>query len=167
VADLTAGTSRQRRWATRTVAFVVISAVASNVAAEVSTLAPTRATEISVTQWLADAADDADSAVITYGHPHVIQAAGLSPAYRYPWSLPMRTLDPQLAALTRVLAGPDRPTWVLEWDPFTSWGLDQDGRLAATVDRGYERVASVCGVDVFLRGGVQRDLPPVPTACGD
>ena len=167
VADLVATSSTTRRWATGTVVVVVVSALGATVAAEASSLAPTRATETSVTRWLAAAAQDGDSAAITYGHPHVLEAAGLEPTYPYLWSLPARTLDPRLTTLTKQLSGPDRPTWVVEWDSFGSWGLDARGRLAATVERGYVRVASVCGVEIFLRAGVQRDLPAAPTACGD
>ena len=166
VADLVATSSTARRWATGTVVVAVVSALVSTVAAEASSLAPTRATETSVTHWLAAAATAGDTAVITYGHPHVIEAAGLAPAYPYLWSLPARTLDPGLTTLTDRVSGPDRPTWVVEWDSFDSWGLDSRGRLAAAVERGYVRVASVCGVDMFLRAGVRRDLPEVPTACG-
>jgi len=166
VADLSASAAPARRWLTGTVAFVVVSAIVSIVMAEVSDLAPTRATDRSLVRWLGDAADDDDSAVIAYGHAHVIQAAGLEPAYPYLWSLQVRTLDPELSALTRHLEGPD-PTWVLEWDSFNSWELDAEGRLSATVDEHYRHVTSVCGVDVFLRKGVQRDLPPVPTSCGE
>ena len=92
-------------------------------------------------------------------------ASGLTTPYPYLWSLPVRTLDPQLARLTRTLAGPRAPTWVVEWYPLNTWELDPHGRLARTLSTRYRQVATVCGHRVFLRADLTRDLAKLPVDC--
>ena len=49
------------------------------------------------------------------------------------WSLPMRTLDPDLRRLTALVDGPDRPTWLVEWVDFEAWTPEAGARLEAAV----------------------------------
>ena len=148
---------------------VVTLAVASTVVAVAVGLTPLvspRHNERGLAAWLARARGPQDSAVVTYGHADLIEAAGLRPPhYPYLWSLPIRARDPGLTALGGVLAGPDAPTWLVEWDPVDTWGLDSRGTLAHVIARDYRSVGRVCGAPVYLRRDVARPLPATPTSC--
>ena len=55
---------------------------------------------------LADAADPDDTVVVHGGRAEIV-LSGMSSPYEHLWTLPMRTLDPDLEAPADVLAGPD------------------------------------------------------------
>ena len=59
-----------------------------------------------VGRWVKQSSTAADSIVVTYTHPNVVDASGLRPGYPYVWSLPIRVLDPHLALLTSSLDSP-------------------------------------------------------------
>ena len=123
--------------------------------------------QISVTAWLSAASLPDDTGVVTYGSAQILEASGLRPGYPYLWSLPVRTLDPELTLFTRRLEQENRPVWLIEWMPLDTWSLDQSGRARAAVEAHYRRVATVCGVPIYLRNGEERILPATPTDCGE
>lgn len=114
--------------------------------------------------WVRQAARPRDTLTVLYGSAQVQEAAGLASPYPHLWSLPMRTLDPQLARLRGLLAGPRGPDWVVVWLNPDSWDLDRGGTVRLELATHYRKVASVCGHPVWLRDGAARHLPPVP-AC--
>ena len=145
-------------------AYVVAAAVVAGGVTLVTTL-PSQLTEAALVDMLSASSGPGDTVFIAYGHANVVEESGLSPAYPQLWSLPMRTLDPQLRELTRTLSGSSAPTWVVQWDDFDSWGIDAHGRLAATVQQHYRLAETVCGVDVYLRRDVQRTVTASTSPC--
>jgi hypothetical protein len=115
-----------------------------------------------VGSWLRQSAQPSDTAVIAYGQPNVLANARMTSPYPYLWSLPVRTLDPDLALMTEVLAGPDRPTWFVDWSGVRSWGIDPTA-LVPVLERDYRQVAEICGRKIWLERGVPRALAPVRT----
>jgi hypothetical protein len=107
--------------------------------------------------WLKDSGEPSDTAVVTYGQPNVLHEAGMASPYPYLWSLPVRTLDPDLAKLTAVLASDDRPTWIVDWSGLRSWGIDPTA-MRLVLERDYRKVADVCGRPIWLDRSEQRDL---------
>ena len=159
--------ARGTRWTRRLVVLaIVITAVVAPVAAVNATQGSSQA--YATGRWIAAAAAPTDTIVVPFTHANVINAAGLHPGYPYAWSLPVRTLDPQLALLTRTLDGPAAPTWVVRWDDPHTWGLDPGDRVAAALHAHYRAVGDVCGHVVWLHDGIHRPLPPSPDAstCG-
>jgi hypothetical protein len=167
------------RWTRRLVVLAVaVTAVASPVAAVNAAQGSSQA--YTTGRWVARAAAPGDTIVVPFTHPNVINASGLTPGYPYAWSLPVRTLDPQLTLLTHDLnarphSGPgagrgDRsaPTWVVRWDLPHPWGLDPHHRVDAALHAHYRAVAVVCGHTVWLHDGIHRHLSatPPPSACG-
>lgn len=118
-----------------------------------------------VTSWLQDAHLPGDTGLVTYGQAQVLEASGLRPGYAFLWSLPARTLDPDLHRLARDLHAPSGPDWVVVWLPVDTWGLDPHGLVAGELTRHYRQVATVCGVPIWLKSGEYRTLPPVPAGC--
>ena len=113
--------------------------------------------------WMKDSGRPSDTAVIAYGQPNVLAAADMTSPYPYLWSLPVRTLDPDLTTLSRVLASTDRPEWFVDWSGVRSWGIDP-ARVQIELGRHYTKVTEVCGRTVWLARGEQRTLA-TPKEC--
>jgi hypothetical protein len=111
----------------------------------------------SVGEAVADVAGPHDTIVTTWGHADVTRASGLSSPYPYLWSLPARTLDPELTELTTLLAGPRAPTWFVTWRGVSTWRFHGAGAVAAGVlATHYNPVAQVDGHTIYLHRGVDR-----------
>ncbi len=105
-------------------------------------------------------ADPTDTLVIYGGRADLQLESGLSSPYAYLWSLPMRTLDPDLAELDALITGPQPPTWIVEWVEFRRWDETHGGRLAGLVDDHYVRQGTGCGDrPIWLLRGVDRAVP--------
>jgi hypothetical protein len=145
---------------------VVVTVVASPVSAVQAAVTPSAS--YTTGRWIADSAHPGDTITVTYTRANIIYASGLRPAYPFMWSLPTRTLDPQLSVLTRVLEGPRAPTWVVQWDDLSDWGLDSGHQVEAALAGAYRPAGRVCGRAVWLHDGVHRQLAPAPSrrACG-
>jgi hypothetical protein len=109
--------------------------------------------------WLRQSAATTDTAVVAYGQPNVLGDAEMSSPYPYLWSLPVRTRDRDLSELARVLDGPHRPTWVVDWSGVRTWGVEP-ARVTAALAQHYRHVAEVCGRSVWLDERVDRTLAP-------
>ncbi|MCW2924434.1 MAG: hypothetical protein JWM98_1838, partial [Thermoleophilia bacterium] len=153
------GTGATRRWANVLAATTLLTWCGTLYWTEIE--GPQR-TPTAVGDWLRQAARPGDTALVTWGHANVLHESGLATPYRLAWSLPVRVQDPHLDELDRIMRGPDAPTWIVEWRPFESWGLDPTGRVRTTVWQRYERVPDVCGKTVYrLRS---RAADPLPVA---
>jgi 4-amino-4-deoxy-L-arabinose transferase-like glycosyltransferase len=151
-----------RRWSAVAAASALVGAIGSAV---VYATVPAPWFQQRTGEWLAASSRPGDSAVVAYGNPAILEAADLPSPYPYLWSLPMRTLDPDQSRLRAVLAGPDAPTWFVVVTPLDSWDIDDDGRLAALLEREYDVAAVVCGRPVHLRQDLTREAAPPPTTC--
>lgn len=116
-----------------------------------------------VGRWLKASAVPDDTVVVAYGQPNVLAAARMTSPYPYLWSLPVRTLDPDLTTMSSVLDGDSRPTWFVDWSGIDSWGINP-AALHAVLDRRYREVADVCGRTVWLERSRPRSLA-VPGTC--
>lgn len=106
-------------------------------------------------------ADPADTVVSAWGRPDLVRAAGLASPYEHLWSLPVRTDDPGLVDFTRLLTGPDAPTWVVSNGTLGTWGLTSD-TAERELKRRYRLVAGVCAYRIWLRNDVRRPVPERP-----
>ena len=136
---------------------VVAGAAAVAIAAWAITLPP-RSSADDATQVgtaIASVASTQDTIVTLYGHAETTQASGLPSPYPYLWSLPVKTLDPQLHTLNAVLEGPRAPTWIVVANHVHSWGLSTATTSRLITDR-YHPVAHPFGGTVYLRDGAVR-----------
>ena len=109
---------------------------------------------------LRDVAEPSDTLVVYGGRADLQLESGLASPYAYLWSLPMRTLDPELADLDALVTGPEPPTWIVEWVEFRHWDEVDGGRLAGLVDEYYVRQGTGCGDrPIWLLRGVDREVP--------
>ena len=117
------------------VAAYTVVTLSSVVALVIVGVHPIQRREVPAVTWLEDHARPGDTAVVAFGAPNILQSTGLRSPYPDLWSLPVRVHDPDLVALTDLLEGPDRPTWlVVSGRSLGTWGIDAtvaDRALAA------------------------------------
>ena len=166
-ADMAAGQAFARRAGVVALVFALASSVVST---GVSAGTAARAQQVphrsvGLATWLREAHAPGDSGVVLYGNANLLLDAGLRPGSQQLWSLPARTIDPQLLQLNADLLGATPPTWVIQVMPVNTWGLDPEHRLMATLSLSYRKVAEVCGFPVYLHRGVHRILPAASPLC--
>lgn len=118
--------------------------------------------EVHTGEAVASAADRGDTLVVFGGRADLQDASGLGSPYPYLWSLPMRARDPGYADLRALLAGPDAPTWLIEWVDFGAWAPDGVAELERVVEERYVEHGVTCnGQRVYLlRGPVRPAVAP-------
>ena len=115
---------------------------------------------VTVADYLSDRARPGETAYVLYARANVLYYSGLQSPYPYEWSLMVRALPDARARLRALLASPRRPTWIVEWQEPSAFGLDSGGRIEHLLDSEYGERTTVCGHDVLLaRGAPARPLP--------
>ncbi|MCW2785529.1 MAG: hypothetical protein JWP74_2046 [Marmoricola sp.] len=136
-------------------AVLVLSSV---VAAATALVHPTATPGTVVGKAIAGAADKGDTMISAFGDADILRNSGMSSPYPYLWSLPSRTLDPDMTLLRGVLAGPSAPTWIVVRGSGTATRLSDGGAMQLIKSR-YHVEDSICGRVIYLLRGVVR--PPV------
>ncbi|MGA8987390.1 hypothetical protein [Aeromicrobium sp.] len=147
--------ARRGRLVQALIAYTVLAAAAGWV---FSVAVPQNSDAQTVGRAISTASRPGDSIVNVWGHADLAFASGLPSPYAHLWSLPVKTLDPQLNQLDAVLAGPSAPTWFVTGPHLRSWGLDT-ARTAEILSGDYHRLGSACGHVIYLRDGVERPAP--------
>ena len=121
-------------------------------------------TEYATGEAIGAASRPGDTLVVYGGRADIQFASGLASPYKYLWSLPMRTLDPELLELRDLLEGPDAPTWFVAWVPLDSWSGIAEQALGPVLAERYTFNTNACGDHpVYLRK--DRPRPPLAIAC--
>ena len=126
------------------VAFTVLSSVLAFVEWE-RTIDRYLPTEYLTGGAIAGAASPGDTLVVYGGRADIQWASGLPSPYEHLWSLPMRTLDPDLKELESVLTGPAAPTWVVQFKRLDEWSEAGTDGIREELLEDYELVAIACG----------------------
>lgn len=112
-----------------------------------------------------ESSEPGDTATVLYGKADLQWATGLRSPYQHLWSLPIRTLDPDLEELTALLASDEAPTWLVLAFGLHTWDLDPDHRIDPVFEERYSEVWAGCGVQVYLLRGESRPLAPYRPDC--
>ena len=107
--------------------------------------------ELAIGDYIREHARPRDTVYVMYARPNIVYYAGRRQPYPYLWSLMVRVRPGARPRLRRLLASPERPTWLVRWHHPSSWELDPHHTIARTVDRGYRLAATVCDVPVYVR----------------
>jgi 4-amino-4-deoxy-L-arabinose transferase-like glycosyltransferase len=109
---------------------------------------------------LHEVAEPGDTLVVYGGRADLQLESGMPSPYAYLWSLPMRTLDPDLSELQALISGDAPPTWIVEWVDFRHWDGQSGARLEQLVEERYVRAGTACGDRaIWLLRGVDRATP--------
>lgn len=147
------------------VAFCVVSAVLSSAVWTWEVWyhgAPPR--QYVIGQAISRVAAPGDTLTVYGGRPDIQWASGMTSPYEQLWSLPMRTMDPELDQLRTLMEGPDAPTWLVQSASLGAWdGLGLRGGLGTVLTERYEDLGTICGYRVHRLA----DAPPVPQPTPD
>ncbi len=123
---------------------VALAAVSTVVAIVVNVVHPEHVPEQAAIDYLRAHAGADDTGIVAFGAPNILQAAGLTSPYPHLWSLPVRVRDSRLESFAAVLAGPDRPDWlVVAGSSIATWGVDE--RAAQPLVRRYYTYRAAAG----------------------
>lgn len=121
--------------------------------------------EVDTGRALESAAEPGDTLVVFGGRADLQITSGMPSPYEHLWSLPMRTMDPELGDLEAVLRGDRAPTWIVEWVEFDTWNEVRGPQLAEVVAGRYEQHGVGCGSDaddprrIWLLKDIDRAVP--------
>lgn len=134
------------RWLTRlVVGFCVVSSVVALAEWQLEATGRYRPTEWATGRAIAGVARPGDTLMVYGGRADIQWASGLRSPYEHLWSLPMRTLDPDLRQLRELLAGPRQPTWFVEFTALDTWSEAGTRPIAQKLIDDYEFVETACG----------------------
>jgi len=112
-----------------------------------------------------ESSEPGDTATVLFGKADLQWATGMRSPYEHLWSLPVRTLDPDLEELTDLLASDDAPTWVVLTYGLHTWELDPDHNIDPVFRERYSKVWEGCDVQVYLLRGEERPLSSYRPGC--
>lgn len=161
-------TSRRRLLAA-TVGIVAVLAVGNvAVGSTMKAINPPQQRTLAVADYLRSNAQEDDSLYVLYARANLLYYAQMRTPYPYSWSQMVRTVPDAEARLRAMLrSSSERPTWIVEWQPATLFGMDDSGQTRRLVTRYYVQTATICGKPVLIRRDeVDRDLrPPEAVDC--
>ncbi len=129
-----------------------------------STEERSRPVEYYAGEAIGKAARPGDTLVVYGGRADIQWASGLRSPYPHLWSLPMRTLDPDLVELRDLLTGPAAPTWFVEFSVLDAWSESGTERIGEELIERYQYVGTVCDeYRVYHLKSLER--PVVDTRC--
>lgn len=114
--------------------------------------------KVSVGEAIGAAAEPGDTMTVFGGRADLQLASGLESPYPFLWSLPMRTMDPELQQLRSVLLSEEAPNWFLLAVSITAWDLPHDDDLARVLRNHYVNLGTYCGIQVLVREDQPRTL---------
>ncbi len=126
------------------VAFTLLSSVLALVEWE-RTIDAYLPTEYLTGRAIGGAAQPGDTLLVYGGRADIQWASGLRSPYEHLWSLPMRTLDPDLEELESVLTGPAAPTWFVQSKRLDEWSEAGTDGIREELLEDYQLVAIACG----------------------
>ena len=116
--------------------------------------------EYEVGRAIASVADDDETLVVYGGRADLQWASGLDSPYEHLWSLPMRTMDPELEQLRTLLAGPEAPEWFVTAVGLGAWDGIGERALSDVIASRYVDLGVRCEGIVVRR---LADAPEVET----
>jgi hypothetical protein len=134
----------RRRVAAGTVGLLVVSSVVSLVAWTGAWAAGRVPVEVRTGEAIAAAARPGDRVLVYGGRADIQWASRAGSPYPFLWSLPMRTLDPDLDDLRRVLTGTNPPTWFVEATYINTWSELGTRPIERSLIRKYEFIRTAC-----------------------
>ncbi|WP_310525728.1 hypothetical protein [Nocardioides sp.] len=126
------------------VAFTLLSSVLAFVEWE-RTIDNYLPTEYLTGRAIAGVAEPGDTLLVYGGRADIQWASGLRSPYEHLWSLPMRTLDPDLEELESVMIGPRAPTWFVQAVRLDEWSEAGTDEIREELLEDYQLVAIACG----------------------
>jgi hypothetical protein len=100
------------------------------------------------------------TAYVLYARVNALYYTGLPSPFPYHWSLMMRGVPHATRTLRALLASGRRPTWIIDQDGSSGYGLDPRGATARLLTLHYRPAGRVCGRTILLERGASAKPPP-------
>jgi 4-amino-4-deoxy-L-arabinose transferase-like glycosyltransferase len=148
----------------RAPAVIALAAVA--IIGTAGAVAPQRAIRqrsgvVDVGRYVRTHARPGDTQYVMYAKANAGYYTGLQSPYPYAWSLLIRAVPGAMPRLLHLLQSPRRPTWIVGWQPPSSWQLDPGHAIAHALNAHYRVVAHVDGHPIYHRIS-SSPAPPSP-----
>ncbi|MGZ5388468.1 MAG: ArnT family glycosyltransferase [Aeromicrobium sp.] len=161
-------TSRRRLSAATAALFLVLSVGNVAVGTTLQTIDPPQQRTLAVAKYLRANAHPDDNLYVVYARANLLYYADMPTPYPYLWSTMVRAVPGAEKQLRDTLSSPAlRPTWIVEWQQPTAFGLDRSRETSRLIERYYVQVNQICGKPILIRRDqAARMLRSVPqTAC--
>ena len=143
-----------RRWLVMATAGTLVVLAIVNVAAgtALKRVDPPQQRTLAVSDFLRANSRPGDSLYVLYARANLLYYADLRVPYPYSWSQMVRTLPDAETQLRTLLRSPTlRPTWLVEWQQPTEFGLDRTGETRRLIASGYVPARQICGKRILIR----------------
>lgn len=145
--------SRRRYLGAVTTAMFVIMAIA-NIVVGVSLVKvdPPQQRTLAVSKYLRANAHPDDSLYVMYARANLLYYADMKSPYPYAWIMMVRAVPQAQTDLRTLLKSPSkRPTWIVEWQGPTFFGLDKSGETRRLLRDHYVQIDQICGKAILIR----------------
>jgi hypothetical protein len=112
---------------------------------------PPQERTLAVASYLRTNARADDTLYVMYARANLLYYARMPTPYAYSWSMMVRTVPSAERQLRDLLRSSARPTWLVEWHPPTTFGLDRSGETTRLISSRYVLAGSVCGKAILIR----------------
>jgi hypothetical protein len=149
-----------------TTAMVLVLAIGNvAVGTTLKNVDPPQQRTLAVADYLRSNARPADTLYVLYARANLLYYAHMQTPYPYSWTQMVRTKPDAEARLQAMLrSSRERPTWIVQWQPATIFGMDASGETRRLVARHYVEVEKICDKPILIRKDERslRTLRPAP-----
>lgn len=146
-----------------TTALVFVLAVGNvAVGTTLQTVNPPQQRTLAVADYLRSNAQPDDTLYVLYARANLLYYADMTTPYPYSWTQMVRTVPDAEDRLRDLLRSSSRrPTWVVEWQDATIFGMDASGETRRLIAKHYVQTDEICGKPVLIRRDeAARELRP-------
>ncbi|MET1062121.1 MAG: glycosyltransferase family 39 protein [Aeromicrobium sp.] len=157
-------TTRRRLFAATAALLAVLAVGNVAVGATMKSVNPPQQRTLAVADYLRSNAETDDSLYVLYARANLLYYARMRTPYPYSWSQMVRTVpDAEARLRTMLRSSTERPTWIVEWQPATLFGMDGSGETRRLIARHYVQTGEICDKPILIRKDqADRDLVPAP-----
>ncbi|QGG41407.1 ArnT family glycosyltransferase [Aeromicrobium yanjiei] len=143
----------RRILASATAALVLVLAVGNvAVGTTLQTVNPPQQRTLAVADYLQSNARPDDTLYVLYARANLLYYADMTTPYPYSWTQMVRTVPNAEERLRDMLRSTSRrPTWIVEWQEATIFGMDASGETRRLIAKHYVGVDEICGKQVLIR----------------
>lgn len=145
--------TRRRMLALATAVMVLVLAVGNvAVGAALRSVDPPQQRTLAVADYLRSNAQPDDTLYVLYARANLLYYADMQTPYPYSWTQMVRTVPNAENRLRGMLKSPlERPTWIVEWQGATIFGMDANGETRRLIRKHYVQADEICGKKVLIR----------------
>ena len=132
--------------------FVVLAIANIIVGVSLMKVDPPQQRTLAVSKYLKANSHPDDSLYVMYARANLLYYAEMKSPYPYAWNMMVRAVPKAQTDLRKLLRSPTkRPTWIVEWQGPTTFGLDKSGETRRLIQDNYVQTDQICGKAILIR----------------